>query len=84
MRRRALPQEPLTINTGVVIETLESFGYFNMAAHVRYMGQRLSDANQREDGLRADYARVVERLHKYEPPEPWVTLNFQPPPEASD
>ena len=82
--RRRLPQEPLTINTGVIAETLESLGYVNMAAHVRYMGQRLSDANIREDLLRANYASVVARLHQYEPPDLFVAPNFQPPPEASD
>lgn len=84
MRRRALPQEPLTITSGVIAETLERLGYCNMAAHVRYMGQRVGDANVREDALRADYARVVERLHQYEPPTSVRTPNYQPPPEASD
>ena len=84
MARQMTRQEPCTINGDVVVETLERHGYVNMAQFVRHLNGLVRDATTREDGLRAKYDEVVDRLHRYEPPPRYEPVSYQPPPESSD
>lgn len=83
--RSTVDDEPSSISGSVVAEYLESRGRPRMAEHVRWMASRERDAARREQQLRDDYAALLERLHKYEPPPPrTLPPDFTPPAEASD
>lgn len=84
MARQMTRQEPCTINCEVIAETLERFGYVNMAEFVRHLDLRVRNANLREELLRSAHNSTLERLHFYEPPEKYEPVSYQPPPEASD
>lgn len=68
MRRSYQRDEPLTITLDVVVRELESLGYERMAAYVRDLGNGVANANRRRQWAEDDLAKVVARLHVYEPP----------------
>ena len=85
MRRRLNEDELGTIDERTVSRYLEQVGRPQMAQYVRWLFAWAAEHGRREKQLREAYARVLERLHKYEPPEPaYVPRDYTPPPEASD
>ena len=76
--------EPCSIDAQYIAEWLEAAGRPRSAAFVRYLGNRCREANLREADLRDRNEEVLARLRVYEPPADHVTVNYQPPPEASD
>jgi hypothetical protein len=85
MRRRAIEDEPVTIDGRNVASFLEEAGRPRMAEYVRWLTSSSADQGRREQQLRDAYARVLERLHEYEPPAPaHVPMDYTPPAEASD
>jgi hypothetical protein len=85
MSRRVNEDELGTIDGRTVSLYLEEVGRPRSAEYVRWLAAWAADQGRREQRLRDDYARVLERLHKYEPPEPaYVPRDYTPPAEASD
>lgn len=82
--RRSEP-EPCSINAESVARWLDDQGRTESAAFVRHLGRQCQEANQREHYWSKQYAAVLERLERYEPPAPTLTpVSYKPAPEASD
>jgi len=76
--------EPCSLDAKYIAEWLDAAGRPRSADFVRHLNLRVRDANRREDELRDRNEEVLARLRVYEPPADHITVNHQPPPEASD
>lgn len=80
----AEPDEPLTIDAGVVADYLGRMRKPQMASFVRHLNSRVTEANQTEMRLRKQCQELFQRLQRYEPRDTTPVHCPTPPPEASD
>ena len=76
--------EPCTITAQGIAAFLEQHGRPRSADFVRWLAAAEQRTHAKVCELRGDYAALLERLHRYEPPPERHTPNYTPPPEASD
>lgn len=76
--------EPCTITAQGIAAFLEQHGRPRSADFVRWLAGAEQRTHAKVSELRGDYAAILERLHRYEPPAERVVVDYTPPPEASD